>query len=284
MGERNYVWGTLSATIKRVHEIHPELQIGIGLVASLAWIGLTVFALWMIRQSRRTRSGINDNRAGSDNNKIQTGAIFLPPLIIATTLFYLIGMRYWNGYSPWEIAYVFPGAKGVRAVARYVMVLALPMSIGFAYLLDRASKKIASAQSGYRSLAYTALLLIVVTFGIVEQSAVNQNFNGFSVKAEREYLNNLAARLPDDCSAFYVGVGPTGTRNEFEYQIDAIMVAVMRDVPTLNGYSGQLPPDWPLWGVKVANYPEFVDSWVRLKKIPGKVCRLDITDPTNWTY
>lgn len=265
MGERNFLWGGLAEAIKHSYPLHPELQIGIGFIPSLAWIGLLLYAVWLIRKGRVSRAA----KPG--------GWTFIVPLILATTLVYLIGMRYWNDFSPWQFAYHFPGATGIRAVARYAIVLALPMSIAFSFGLDRLLNRLDSRTM--RNAVYSIAVIAVVTFGLVEQFAVGQNFNGFSIKTENQYLRRLASKLPDNCTAFYAGVDTDQVRNDFEYQIDTILVALMRDVPTLNGYSGQVPPDWPLWEVRAPNYQQRVDDWVNLKRIPGKICRLDIKDP-----
>jgi hypothetical protein len=43
--------------------------------------------------------------------------LFLSLAILATRLFYIVGMKYWNDSSPWRFVYsVFPGAKGFRTV------------------------------------------------------------------------------------------------------------------------------------------------------------------------
>ena len=56
--------------------------------------------------------------------------------------------------------------------------------------------------------------------------------------------SRLARDLPDNCSSFYVAVKPSAPHNQFEYQIEAALVGAIRGVPTLNGYSGYLPPGW----------------------------------------
>lgn len=131
MGNGNYVWGRLSAAIWRMHPLSStEHNIGIGLVPSLAWLVISVSAIWMVKKYAKGHMTLNKNRLEGTNSEMSY--LFLSLAILATSLFYIIGMKYWNDSSPWRFVYLFfPGAKGFRAVARYVTVLSLPMTIAF---------------------------------------------------------------------------------------------------------------------------------------------------------
>ncbi len=242
MGYRNYFWGGISSALNPNFSLSPELQIGIGLIPTIAWLGLFMFALWIL---------IKNFRSG-----VKREFLFLAQLILATSLVYLLGLRYWNGFSPWQFVYAyFPGAQVVRAVARYALVLALPMAIAFAFLIHYLLNKI--SQQTHRKILF-AVLFVLTTFGLVEQFGRKEGFNGFSISDENQYLNQLAQSLPNDCSSFYVELEPPIIHNEFEYQLDAMFVSVLKGLPTLNGYSGHLPPDWPLWEVGGPAYKSHV--------------------------
>jgi hypothetical protein len=119
-----------------------------------------------------------------------------------------------------------------------------------------------------------------VAFGLFEQFGRKEGFDGFSISAEATYLNRAAQSLPNDCSAFYATVKPTAFHNLFEYQIDAAFVAILRDVPTLNGYSGQLPPGWYLWDMMEPGYENNVRRWIAERQIKGNVCKLFLRETT----
>lgn len=274
MGGANYVWGDVSAAIMRSYQLHPELQIGIGLVPSLAWIALTVAAIIFILRHVKNAEAERGAEARQGNLKL----LWLSLLVLSVSLFYLIGMKLWNDHSAWRIVFTFfPGGKSIRAVSRYVIVLALPMSIVFAFLIQHALGRIFS----YSQLVKRVLLLIalfaLIGFGLFEQMAGG---SGFSVRAENSYLERLAKKLPDGCRIFYLTVGPQAARNQFEYQIDAMMVSQMRGVPTTNGYSGQFPRNWfpSLWEVKAPGYEENMRRWIELHGLGGNVCRLEIDE------
>ncbi|MDQ2974166.1 MAG: hypothetical protein M3R69_01995 [Acidobacteriota bacterium] len=279
MSEHNYVWGHLETVVKRSHPLHPELQIGIGLVPTLGWLGLTVLAVWLIKRNRKSNGFGKDPSVGS-SAQASLQQLFLALLILATTLVYIIGMRYGRDHSPWALVYFgVPGAQAIRAVARYAIMLCLPMAIAFAYFIHHGMKEISAQENRRLRNVMSAALFITVGFGLFEQFASKKTANGFSIKAENEYLKTQAANLPDNCSSFYVAVGPYAAHNEYEYQIDAALIAVMRGVPTFNGYSGQSPPNWGLWEVKSHEYEDNVKRWIEANRLKRNICRLVINEP-----
>jgi hypothetical protein len=256
MGDLNYIWGAASAALSRVHPLlSTELNVGIGLVPSVILFALLFWAVRTIAQS-------------DDIRRLSLAAV-----ILATALFYAIAMKYWGGSSPWYFVYRFvPGADGLRAIARHVLVLALPMSIAFAVVVHRGLEKI-STHPARRGL--TAVLLAVVAFGIVEQFGRPPSF---SARAERSRLQMLAASLPQNCAVFYAAAAPVRAPVKHEEQIDAMLVSVIRGVPTVNGYGGHVPPGWSLREVEAPDYEQRVAQWIASHHVSGPVCRLEIAD------
>ena len=263
MGDGNYVWGWF---YRRLNEdprpsTWGELMVGIGLVPSLAWIALTVASVWFIKAGRR------------DTSTRELGLLFLGIMILATSIFFVLGFKF-GSYSAWQYVYeYFPGAGAIRAVSRYVIFLALPMSIAFAYGLEKALQ----FASGKRAL--TVAVLVVAAFGVFEQFGVPRvHGTGFSTRVEETYLKTMAAKLPGDCTAFYVAPGPYGRRAtaEFHYHYDAMMISIMSRVKTLNASSSQFPRDWNFYFFKKPDYENKVKEWIDSQKIPGKVCRLEL--------
>lgn len=268
MGRRNYLWGGISEAIQTRRPMSPELQIGIGLVPAVVWLALVVFAVCVLIRTLR-------------GSQVARHNLFLAQAIVATCLIVLIGMRYGNHFSPWQFVYSFvPGAQAIRGVSRYMLVLALPMAIAFAYVIHFAIRRISRVTDKRRRAVLFGCLVVLTGFGLVEQFGRKEGFDGFSISAENLYLNRVAQSLPNDCSSFYVAVKPSALHNQFEYQIDAIFVSMMKDVPTLNGYSGQLPPGWNLWEVVDPSYENNVKQWIDLHQIKGNICRLFISETT----
>ena len=281
MGHRNYLWGTLTSALNADQSISAETHIGIGLVPTLAWAALVVFAL--IYLCGPLRISVLSALETDPTRRPQRYAegrrehlLLLSQLIIATCLVYLLGLRYWNDFSPWQFVYAYvPGGQVVRAVARYALMLALPMSIAFAFLIDRISRRT-------HSRVLLVVLFVLTAFGIEEQFARKEGSGGFSISAENRYLNRLARSLPDNCSSFYVGLDPPALHPQLEYQLDAMHVSVMRGVPTLNGYSGSLPANFGLYEVEDPQYENNVKQWIDDHRINGNICRLFIDEPRGF--
>ncbi len=272
MGHGNYVWGKVSDAIWRIHPLSStEHYLGIGLVPTAAWLAILAWSVWIVKRYANERIAFNRNREGIEP---WTSYLFLSLAVLATTLVYIIGMKYWNGGSPWRFVYLyFPGADGFRTVTRYVTVLSLPMAIAFAFMVQHGMQKI-SAQKKVPVRAFlTAGMIAAVSFGLFEQFGHSA---AFSKSAETAWLNNLASRLPENCSSFYVTAGRIRKDVKYEYQIDAMLVSVMRQVPTLNGYSGHVPPGWALREVEALGYEESVREWIDRHNIKGRICRLEI--------
>ena len=284
MGDGNYLWGWLASIVrpKPAPVYMAELTAGIGVFTSLAWIGMTIFGLGTVVKTLRFRSEQTRSKDRLDSRRVYL--LFLGLMILATTLFYCIGMKYGNGHSPWTLVYhFFPGAKAIRAMSRYVIFLTLPMAIGFAYVLDYALKRVLARK---RSLARSALmfgLFALAALGVFEQLGIfKAGGTGFSKKAETAYLNAMAAKLDGKCVAFYVAARPDDIHGAAEYQYDAMMIAVMTQIPTLNGSSSQFPSGWfGLYNIKVPAYEMNVRKWIEQNEIKGNVCRLELSPPVE---
>jgi hypothetical protein len=197
-------------------------------------------------------------------------------MVLATTLFYVIGMKYWRDVSAWRLVYsLVPGANGLRGVARYVMLLALPMAIAFAVVVHRTMRRISAHEDARLRQSLAWAMLVIIGFGLGEQFG---RAPSISRTVELARLNRLAATLPEGCTAFYVAAAPERGKVKREYQIDAMLISVVRGVPTLNGYSGHVPPGWSLREVEAADYEERVAKWIATHELAGRICRLEIGD------
>jgi len=225
--------------------------IGIGLVGTLAWLGLSVIAL----RSRASHP-------------------FLFASIIAVDLLILITLQY-HGHSLWHKVYALvPGGKAIRDVARFMIFAALPMGIVFAAAADRAERWVGGRPERY------ALLVGVIAFGLLEQFTTGEG-QYYSSRAEIHWLESLAAKLPAGCTAFYVTGSSAGdpavdAYHNRQWMHDAMFVSVLRDVPTLNGRSSKSPPGWQLREVTAPEYESRVRDWVERHHMTGRICRLQV--------
>ena len=276
MGGGNYFWGSITRALapNPIPGSWGELQIGIGLFSSATWIALTIATIWLIRDRRGATAPTGASPSLPDPR--QLGKLFLALLILTTSFIYVIGFRY-AGHSPWYVIYkFFPGGGALRGVSRYVIFLTLPIAISFAYLLNRGLAYAFRQQTSTRQRAWTAAVLLLGGLIVCEQFGLPKlGGDGFSVRYEKAYLQANAAKLPDDCEAFYLALGPAAKRSMPEYQYDAMMLSAISRVPTLNASSSLFPAGWDLYTLSLPDYEAKVNSWVTSQKIAGKVCRLE---------
>src|SRR5262249_46711372 len=211
-------------------------------------------------------------------SRYEIGCLFLALMILTTDLYYLVGLQF-RGHTLWKLVYLLvPGGGAIRAVARYVIVLALPMAIAFSFLVQHGIEAIAKRTNHATRVSLAIVLLIVVSFGIFEQLNSSEG-QYYSIRDENTRIDRLAAKLPEDCTAFYVAAPSTHQDGEFAEQDamhDAMLISIRRHLPTINGRSTKYPPDWSLRKITATNYEDKVHQWIQQHHIVGKICRLEI--------
>jgi hypothetical protein len=248
MGEGNYWWGNLKNYLP-FYELHFnwEHRIGVGFVATLSVFVLFAYALKLIFKNAQ------------HNFKDALICAFL----ITSCFFIICGISY-HEFSLWHYVYHWiPGAKGVRAVSRYIIVLILPLTIASVLLLSK--------QKPLNSYILNFIFFLV----LVEQISWKKEgfYRGMTEKRIETLANKLNKR---ECQSFYV-VAPTGSRRwSHAYNTDALLIASRTNIPTLNGYSGQEPKDWLLGNLHDPNYKENINKWIHKHNLK-KVCEIKVT-------
>ncbi len=209
MGKDSWLWGSLATwpTFQGIPMEH-EQRCGFGLIAT----GLTAITFWQHRKEPKL---------------IFVGVLVLTLLAI-TTLYSRP-----EGTTPWRIVHAyFPAAQAIRAVARASIVYMLGISVGVAAALTALAK---NAQLKWAVLPLGALL-------VYEQG---YNTPAFSKANNRRDIAEVVAAIEPGCEVFVMspvqGYGPY-----WKYQLDAMWASLVSGVPTMNGYSGQNPKNWPL--------------------------------------
>ena len=59
-------------------------------------------------------------------------------------------------------------------------------------------------------------------------------------------------------------------------QIDAMLVAQKIGIPTINGYSGNVPIGWNLLDSAAASYEQNARAWAAHRGIAAGLCRFDM--------
>ena len=272
MDDNNYIWGKITALIL-AHGSGPDWgrRVGIGLIPSMAWIVASAFSLWFI-----LKKPVDHGEMHASPRRL--GYLFLALMVLATDIFFMLGLQF-RGHTLWKLVYlVVPGGRAIRAIARYVIVLALPMAITFSFMVQLGIDAITQRQKAFIRVTLASALFLVVTLGLFEQLNSGEG-QYYSIRAENARIDRLAAKLPEDCFAFYVVPASGASEGEFGEQNsmhDAMLISIKRHVPTLNGRSAKYPPGWSLRKITATEYEDQVRQWIQRYHISGNVCRLEI--------
>lgn len=134
-------------------------------------------------------------------------------------------------FTLWRAVYAWlPGANAVRAVSRLGMLMLFPLALGVAFAVERM-----------RQRRQMAALAIAAAIFCIEQFTISPRFNKYEARA---LVARVAAAVSQTCDAFYLGAKIN--RPEYAVQLDAMLASQKLRIPTLNGYSGNVPPGWPL--------------------------------------
>ena len=156
-------------------------------------------------------------------------------LVVLTTLYFSDFAHGDRGFAPWKAIWsYFPAAKAIRGVARIGTLYALAIGVFVAAFTDWLIAK-------YQRRGLVGGMVLGAFF-LVEQG---QTTPAFDKAANRRDVAAVVAAIGPECDAFlFSPVGAVGPY--WKYQLDAAWAATERGIPTINGYSGQIPPGWNL--------------------------------------
>jgi len=151
--------------------------------------------------------------------------VLLQAMLIALPFLVLFYRRdsLWLAYSR-----LIPGAVGIRAVGRVVLILLIPAALGLASLVEFLGRR-----------RWTIAAWIVVLVCLAEQGVTTETFDA---AANRATITGIARQIDRHRVAFYYH--PRKGHPRVHYQLDAMWASLDSGVPTINGYSGYAPRVW----------------------------------------
>lgn len=187
------------------------------------FIGLGIFLVGML--------GIYYINRGGDHQQLGRISVWTLLGLIVLTLSI-------NGYSIYRALLYLPGVGSVRAVSRIILIMLLPLAIIAAIAIDRVQLSFQKWQTRW------PMLVVLVLLVVVESIYYQPYSTGVNKWVERQ--NVLKAHLPKyDLKDHIIFV--TGNPDEPHIQaveLDGMIFAQDRQLPTLNGYSGNAPPGY----------------------------------------
>jgi hypothetical protein len=274
MGPRHAWWGWVGdkSPALQALPVEGEMRMGFGLALCLLALGTVIV------------TGVRFFKRGKTGHGEEPWASFGSAVLLGTVLLCLMAFQY-GAFSPWKWVYQWvPGISALRALGRWSVALALPLSILLSFFLDRAWAGCAKFQESWSVLAGKGLVILFGLCVIYEQTAFPPA-PAFSKRQELARLDRLIAKLPENSGPFYVTVKPGLMTDSFggplsatDVQIDAMLVSSIRGVPTLNGYSGANPPGWGLYKVRSPSYGQYVRDWANKSGLKAALFQLEIDE------
>ncbi len=274
VGLDNFVWGGLDVALN--HYLRPHLPGSDEHATGITPVLLLFFAIgvWVlcIRPGTRLRNAALTR-------------ILLWAMAVAAVLTWVLVLRI-GYYTLWRFAYLYlPGAKAIRVLSRYQLLLLWPViTIGMAGLCS-----IARSLSPARRVALLAVLLPLL---VAEQIA-----SPGPIKVNRPLEMARLQALPpppQSCTSFLATRNrpPDFTSTDvtealYSHNTDAMLIAEYLHLPTVNGFSTFTPPGYDF---SSASQPDYIDRARRYAEAHGiaqGLCGLDLTalswdtDPLN---
>lgn len=182
-----------------------------------------------------------------------------------------------GGVTAWRLVYLLvPGARAARVVARYQIFLDGPViAVAMVFLAAHARRLPAAL------LFALCAVLVLEEINTAPPLLLDRPY-------QMAWLNAVPAP-PRACRAFYVSdarIPRTPPANRlldevYSHNVDAMLVAEVTHLPTLNGFATFVPPGWRLVGPSFPGYPAAVRQFAEAHHV-HHLCGLDLRS-LRWT-
>lgn len=221
-------------------------------------------------------------RARGRTDYERVAAAICVAIVFAFAMVYALTISVRGVWSPFFLVQeIIPGAIAIRVGFRSQVVSGMFITAAFALVAEAYLRRGGSRMVSFGSFHIAARLLIVLGGCILlalEQVDVQSLSNLDRVKE-----NVLLAAVPPppgECRVF--AYYNDGSRSLQAIHVDAMRISQRFGLPTVNGYSGGVPPGWDFGNVWEPNYLDKVRKWLRDNKVVGTPCYYDATK-TSWS-
>lgn len=240
-GVGHLLYGGLLETYHGAFAVH-EHQLGIGLITSV----LALYGLWLIPH-------------------VALRFALLATLISIAAI----------AFSIWpQLAAFVPGGEAIRVIGRVMLVLLAVLSLGVAYTVSRLQGR------GVSNRRRTFVLVALVGVVVIEQWRVPPGYSLREYQVPVRILREAMAAAPRSCEVFYYA-STAGALPPWKYQLDVMWAGMLAEVPVINGYSGNTPPEWKFHDSRIhsredsARLHEALSYWVAARRLSSAaVCWL----------
>ena len=185
---------------------------------------------------------------------------FLRALAVATVATWAISLHF-GRVSAWYAVYnLVPGAKAARVVARYQIFLTAPViALAMVWLAAYAKRLGASVK------IVSVPILAAIAVGLMAEEI---SLAGLALDRPHELARlESVPSPPPTCKAFFVSAArPEQYQSPlidgiYSHNADAMLIAEVKNLPTMNGFSTFVPPDWNLADPDSVSYPDRVRAY-----------------------
>lgn len=229
LADASAIWGPL-LKLDFAGRLRPEHQMFAGAIPII----LAAAGLWRIAAARNA----------------QAFALIVLPSLLIVALTIMIGQR-----SLWYYLHGLPLFSAIRVLTRLDQIYLFPLAWLAAIATDWRARL-------PRALALILAAAVAVLAG-VEMSATRINASPKQEWRDRDAA--MAARLPDPIRPGSIVFVAQASEGYSTPELDAMWWAMRRGMPTLNGYSGSIPPGFsPFYGTDCAEMPRRAMVYARL--------------------
>jgi hypothetical protein len=203
-----------------------------------------------------------------ENERIPAAMPTWRALAAATIVTWLFTLHI-GPYSLYRFVYLYiPGARAARVIARYQIFLTVPVIAFAVYYLSTHAHRVTGPL-----LAALCVLLIA--------EEVNLSHSGALDRKQAVARMGAIPAPPPGCRVFYVSQsrpGPSSGQDPLGIvgpNIDAMLIAELKNLPTVNGSSSFMPSGWELINPETPAYHAFVMSYASGKGVHG-MCELNL--------
>jgi hypothetical protein len=159
-------------------------------------------------------------------------------LLVFITIFCL-SLRLPFGLSVWRIIYeLVPGASVIRAVTRIWTIAYFYLLVAVILCFDSIFKSVLIVKLSRRlSIVIVSILCIL---GLSEQIVLN--LAGFEKAPLAKEISEIRNLMEQDCDIAYLYLNPE--KVFYVEQLSAMWAGIAANVPVVNGYSGNVPPNY----------------------------------------
>lgn len=194
--------------------------------------------------------------------------VIVVSIALATTAMWLLSIHF-GPNSGWYYIYQFwPGGSGLRVVARILLFLSMPITALGIYYLSRST--------------WPRIIILPVCATLVYAEL---NAAATTTLDRVEAIQRLSAitKPPASCKAFFVTESIDTVDDDpnfavgsiYPHNVDAMLIAELVNLPTINGFASFNPPDWRFQYPTNHEYLPNVAQYAAQHGLQG-LCRLDL--------